>query len=92
MKLIIKLLRPFSNAIGKSDLEIDFKGKTLDDLLKTLVDIYPKLHNEFYTETDEITDYICIFVNDKPMSALNGMDTVLKNDDEILFFIPISGG
>ena len=92
MKVKIKLLRPFSNAIGKNELKIDFKGKTLDDLLKSLVDIYPKFYNEFYTETGEITDYICIFVNDKPMSALNGMDTVLKNDDEILFFIPISGG
>ena len=92
MKLKIKLLRPFSNAIGKSDLELDFKGKTLDDLLKTLVDIYPKLYDEFYDGANEITEYICIFVNNKPLSALNGMDTVLKNEDEILFFIPISGG
>jgi molybdopterin converting factor small subunit len=31
-------------------------------------------------------------VNDKPTSALNGIKTKLKNGDELIFFIPISGG
>jgi len=92
VKLKIKLLKPFSNAVGKSELELDFNGNTLDDLLKVLVDRYPKLKKEFYTKTDELTEYICMFVNDKPISALKGLDAELKNDDEILFFIPISGG
>ena len=92
MKLKIKLLKPFSDAVGKSELELDFDSNTLEDLLKVLVDRYPKLKKEFYTKTDELTEYICMFVNDKPTSALNGLNTVLKNGDEILFFIPISGG
>jgi len=92
MKLKIKLLKPFSDAVGKSELQLDFDGSTLDDLLKELIDRYPKLKKEFYTKTDELTEYICMFVNDKPISVLNGTNTDLKNDDEILFFIPISGG
>ena len=92
MKLKIKLLRPFSNAVGKSELELDFDGMTLENLLKVLIDKYPKLKKEFYTKTNELTEYMCVFVNDKPISALNGINTELKDDDEILFFIPISGG
>ena len=92
MKLKIKLLKPFSDAAGKSELELDFHGTTLNDLLKVVVDTYPKLKKEFYTKAGKLTDYICIFVNDKPISALNGTDTKLKNGDELLFFIPISGG
>ena len=91
-KIKIKLLKPFLDAVGKSELEVDFNGRTLEGLLKVLVDRYPKLKKEFYTETDELTEYICIFVNDKPISALKGINTDLKNDDELLFFIPISGG
>ena len=92
MKLKIKLLKPFSDAIGKSELRIDFDGITLEDLFKVLINRYPKLRNEFYTKNNELTEYICVFVNDKPISALKGIDTILKKDDEILFFIPISGG
>jgi len=92
MKLKLKLLKPFSDAVDKSELELDFNGSNLEELIKLLVDKYPKLKKEFYTNTGELTDYMCVFVNDKPMSALNGINTKLKNGDEILFFIPISGG
>jgi len=92
MKLKIKLLRPFSKAVGKRELLLDFNGSNLEDLLKVLVNRYPKLKKEFYTKTDELTDYMCVFLNDKPTSALNGINTKLKNNDELLFFIPISGG
>jgi molybdopterin converting factor small subunit len=57
-----------------------------------LIERYPKLEKEFFTNKDELTDYICIFVNDKPISALNGLNTNLKNGDNLLFFIPVSGG
>jgi len=92
MKVKIKLLRPFSDAIGKNEIELEFDGSQLKDLLNELVTKYPKLKNEIYTKNDELTDYICIFVNDKPFTALNGLDSILKNNDEILFFIPVSGG
>ena len=92
MKLKIKLLKPFSDAVGKSELELDFDGATLEDMLKVLVNRCPRLKKEFYTKTDELTDYMCMFVNDKPISALNGINTELKNGDELLFFIPVSGG
>ena len=92
MKLEIKFLRPFSEATGKNKLEIDIDGRTLMDLLKILVNRYPKLEKEFFTTKDGLTEYICIFVNDKPISALNGLDTELKNGDNLLFFIPVSGG
>jgi MoaD family protein len=92
MKLKIKLLKPFSDAVGESEIKLDFDSNTLEDLLKVLVDRYPKLKEEFYTKTGELTEYMCVFVNDKPISALNGINTELKNGDEILFFIPISGG
>lgn len=92
MKLRIKLLRPFSEAVGKSELEIGFNEKTLNDLLKFLINKYPRLEKELFKENSELTEYICIFINDKPLTALNGLDTNLKNADEILFFMPISGG
>jgi MoaD family protein len=92
MKLKIKFLKPFSDAVDKGELELDFNGITLGELLKVLLDRYPKLKTEFYTKTNELSENMCIFVNDKPTSALNGIKTKLKNGDELIFFIPISGG
>jgi MoaD family protein len=92
MNLKIKLLKPFSDAIGKNELELDFNGITFKDLISVLVNKYPQLKKEFYTNTGGLTDYIAIFVNDKPLSALDGINTKLRNGDEIIFFVPISGG
>jgi MoaD family protein len=92
MIVYVKLLRPFADIIGKSDLRIDFNGTTLTELLNILVNKYPELKYELFTKTDELTDYICIFINDKPASALDGLQTELKENDEILFFVPVSGG
>lgn len=92
MKLKLNLLKPFSDIVGKKELGFDFNGKTLEELFKELVEKYPKLKEELYTDKNEVTDYISIFINDKPLSVLNGMETQLKNGDELLFFVPISGG
>ncbi|KYK29452.1 hypothetical protein AYK20_09730 [Thermoplasmatales archaeon SG8-52-1] len=92
MKLKIKLLKPFSTVVGKNELEYNFKGIILEDFLKELILKYPKLEKELYNEDSKLTEYLCIFINDKPMTALKGLNTKLKDDDEILFFIPISGG
>ena len=92
MKLKLNLLKPFSDAIGTKELGLDFDGKTIEDLINKLVETYTKLRTELYMENDEVTDYVSIFVNDKPISVLGGLKTELKDGDELLFFIPISGG
>ena len=86
--LATTIYKPFSDAVDKNELEIDFNGVTLEELLKLLIDKYPKLKTEFYKKNNELSENICIFINDKPVSALNGTNTNLKNDDEIIFLIP----
>jgi len=45
MKLKLNLLKPFSDVVGRKELGLDFKGKTIEDLVKVLVDSYPNLKN-----------------------------------------------
>jgi MoaD family protein len=92
MKLKLKLLKPFSEALGKNELELDFNDTTVKDLINVLATRYPQLKKEFFVDNNKVTDYIVVFVNDKPISALRGMNTELNNGDKLLFFLPMSGG
>ena len=92
MRLKVNFLKPFSDAVGSREIEEDINGSTVSDLLEHLVSAYPKLRDELYEEDGELTDYFIIFVNDRPINALDGIETGLKEGDEVLFFIPISGG
>jgi MoaD family protein len=92
MKVKVKLLSPFSDAAGKSELVMEFDGGTVEDLIGVLAEKYPKLKNEFYSSNGEITDYLAVFVNDKPAHTLDDEKTGLKDGDELLFFVPVAGG
>ena len=92
MKIRIKLLKPLSDAVGKNEVLLDFGKKSLADLLNTLIDQYPSLKKEIFKENNQLTEYINIFVNNKPFTALDGLYTELHNEDTVLLFVPISGG
>ena len=92
MKLTIELTRPFSEAVGAKTLEGDFNASDVDGLIHELVNRHPDLRSEVFDENGEVGIYISIFVNDKPVTALDGLNTALSEGDKIVFLMPISGG
>jgi len=92
MKLTIEFTKPFTDAVGAREIEFEFNGDTVDQLLEHLSRRYPKLSGMFYVNTGKYTEYMIIFVNSKPISALDGMKTKLAHNDRMLFLFPISGG
>jgi molybdopterin synthase sulfur carrier subunit len=92
MRIKLNLLKPFSDAVGKKQLSVEFNRKTLGELLLYLVEKYPKMGDELLNDNNEITDYVSVFINDKPLSVLDGIETNLNDGDELLIFVPISGG
>jgi molybdopterin synthase sulfur carrier subunit len=93
MDVKVKLLRPFNEMVGSQEITMSIDdGSNARDLLEAMAAKYPKFREGIHEEDGTLTDYLTFFVNDKPMSALKGLDTVLENGDEILMFMPVSGG
>jgi MoaD family protein len=92
MMVTVELSKPFSDAVGKRSLSVDFGGRTCGELLDRLACEFPRLKGELFTDSGEFTEYMMLFVNDKPVSALNGLDTELGDGDRLFLFFPVSGG
>ncbi|UCG70408.1 MAG: MoaD family protein [Thermoplasmata archaeon] len=92
MKINVKLLKPFSDIAGKGEVELDFEGKILSHALNKLCELYPDLKKEIFDDNGEITYSVNIFLNDSPITALQDVDSPLKDGDEILIFMPVGGG
>ena len=93
MNLKLKFLKPYSDAVGKTDLDLELKRPTdVDGLLKTLVAQYPKLEKEVYGKDGKPTEYLSLFLNSEPLTEENWLKKKLKDGDEIIFFFPVSGG
>ncbi len=92
MKIKVKLLKPFSDVAGKGEVELDFEGDVVSQALDKLCQLHIGLKKELYDDKGQVSYSVNIFVNDKPLSALEGENTRLKDGDEILIFMAVSGG
>lgn len=92
MKIKVKLLKPFSDIAGKGMVDIEFEEENVEQALLELCRLYPDLKKELFNEQGEVLFSVNIFVNDKPISALEDVNTRLDEGDEILIFMPVGGG
>jgi molybdopterin converting factor small subunit len=92
VKLVVELTKPFSDAVGAKVIEDEFEAADVNSLIRELAGRYPRLKDDFFEDNGEVGLYISIFLNDKPVTALDGLDTSLSEGDRVIFLMPISGG
>ena len=69
-------------------------GDTVKDVLLSLTEQYPPL-NELIFEAGEdvkLCGYINVFLNGNNIKHMEGLATILNEDDELGIFPPVSGG
>ena len=94
MVIIMKFIGSFRNALGKDKLVINSKGKLpLRKAINEITEELPKLKKVLIDpELEDPRPNTLILVNGKEISALNGLDTMLKDDDEVVFIPVVHGG
>ena len=72
--------------------ELSVAGSTLAELLENALVRYPALRPHMFDPEGNLRRHFNIFVNGVQLRELNGMDTVLKDDDKIILMISAAGG
>jgi molybdopterin synthase sulfur carrier subunit len=81
--------------LGKREVELSLpENGTLQELLVTMLDTWgDELASRLFKPNTTIPlPHIRLMVNGQDIAFLNGMDTVLKDGDEILILPPVGGG
>ncbi|WP_445474862.1 ubiquitin-like small modifier protein 1 [Methanococcoides methylutens] len=89
----IKLFANLRESAGESELEM--QGETIQEILDGLLTRFPQLQEMIFNDVDgnrELRSYINILINGNNVLHLEGMDTIVNDDDEIAIFPPVSGG
>jgi len=90
VNITVRLLRPFSDAAGRSSVEVEMQpGSTMRDLVIKLCELNPSLKSHVYESGGGITEYLTMFFNDRPVLD---MDMALGEGGEVLMMFPVSGG
>ena len=69
------------------------EGATVGSVIRKLADEYQAFGDIIFdAETEKLSGYAAIVLNDRLLEALSGLDTNIKDGDIIKFFPVISGG
>ena len=87
----VKFPSVFVSITKERKIEVDADGKTVKELLDILFERYSDLEARLIKD-GELTPFINIFVNGEDIRYLDGLETQLKDGDEVTFIPAISGG
>lgn len=88
-KIKVRLFANFREFTKTGELEIE--GNTIRDVLESICSKYPGLENILFKDVD-LQPYVNIFLNGENVIGSGGLDSLLKHNDEIAIFPPVSGG
>ncbi|MCC6032033.1 MAG: MoaD family protein [Pyrobaculum sp.] len=93
MKLRVKFLASLSELTGVLKTEVEVPdGVTVRRLIDILTERYVKLREELLDERGDLKPMYNILVNGRAIEWLGGLETRLKDGDEVVFIPPAAGG
>jgi MoaD family protein len=94
MKVHLRLFLPvLPEAIGRKELQVEFAGETVNDLLDHLIACYGRKAREaLYNQNGDLDSLVQVLVNGEHWVAHDRLDTVLQDGDELMLMILIGGG
>lgn len=91
MKVRLRLLNPLTQSVGASELDVDFSGGSVEDLVKEAGKEHPKLGEAIFTKDREIDYSINVILNGRPLTE-SRMKEEVKDGDEVVLLAAAAGG
>ena len=91
----VKFVGSYRNFVSKGRLGLEFGGQSvdLDDVARTIAKKFPKLKRLLVdSETKTFKSNLLVLVNGKEIGVLDGLQTAVKDKDEVVFVPVVHGG
>jgi sulfur-carrier protein adenylyltransferase/sulfurtransferase len=72
--------------------ELDVEGATVRDVLYGVAEKYPDLKKHLFTEAGELRHFVNVYKGSEDTRALQGLDTLVRDEDELSIVPSIAGG
>jgi MoaD family protein len=94
MAITVKFIGAFRSISGKSKISIRTKDSvSLSEVIKQVIEEQPKIKRALIDpELEDPRPNTLILINGKEISILNGLDTTVKNGDEVVLVPVVHGG
>jgi len=90
---LIKVLIPYAlRTFTERNAEVEVKGGTAGEAVNALADAYPALKTHLFTEDGQLRNFINLFVDGTNINNLQGLNTPIKENGEMMLVPAIAGG
>ena len=90
---MIKVLIPYAlRAFTERNAEVEVNGSTAGEAINALAGAYPALKNHLFTEDGQLRDFINLFVLGININSLQGLNTPVADNGEVMIVPAIAGG
>jgi MoaD family protein len=89
----MRLFATLRDLTGQKEMTVPFQdGQTVRQLIEDIRDIHPRLAEEIVNEEGEMTGLVHILVHGRNTEWLQGLDTTIKETDQLVLMPPTAGG
>ncbi len=89
---LVKLVLPRALAIPGHSKEIMMEASMLKDVIDALISIRPELGSKLLDSNGRLRSIFSVYINGRNAELLNGMETELRDNDEISIIPSVAGG
>jgi sulfur-carrier protein len=82
------VLRPKTD--GKA--EVEAAGGSVGEVLRNLTEAYPDTQAQLFGEDGDLNRYVNVYLNDEDVRVLDGLDTAVKDGDNVVILPAMAGG
>jgi adenylyltransferase/sulfurtransferase len=91
LKVVIQIPSALRALTGNTN-QVEVEAQTVGEALAALLELYPSIGRYIFDDQQRLRSFINIFINDRDIKTLNGLETRLKDSDRILILPAIAGG
>jgi molybdopterin converting factor small subunit len=90
---MIKILIPYAlRAFTGRNAEVEVEGSTAGEAINALANAYPALKNHLFTDDGQLRDFINLFTGGANINSLQGLNTPVADNGELMIVPAIAGG
>lgn len=88
----VKVFANLREICGGVTVEVKPNGERVIDILDTMIEMFPALQDEIYTEDKTLKPFVHVYVNGRNIVHGDGLFSVVKENDQFALFPPVAGG
>jgi molybdopterin synthase sulfur carrier subunit len=93
LRIFFKSFGPIRRTTGATVIELDVKeSSTIRDVIQRVIDLYGEQFSRLVIDNGKVSGNLILLLNGRDTQRLDGLNTIVSQDDEVTILPHVQGG